>query len=131
MNLSENQLLADADSVRTVMTVAVFAMASLAETRDSDSVHHIQRVQHYIKALAQQLKKHPRFTAVLTDPCIDLLFELAPLYDMGTIGIPDRILLKPSRLTPAEFTVMRTHTELASMWWSRPKRPWVISQTSF
>lgn len=95
------------------MAVTVFAIALLAETRDSDTGKHILRIQHYVQALAQRLQAHPRFVAVLTERYISDLFQLAPLYDMGTIGIPDRILLKPSRLTPAEFEIMKTHTSLA------------------
>ena len=95
------------------LAVTVFAMASLAETRDSDTGNHILRVQHYVQTLARRLQLHPRFSAVLTDTYIARLFQAAPLYDMGTIGIPDRILLKPSRLTPAEYDIMKTHTTLA------------------
>jgi putative two-component system response regulator len=103
----------EAESVRAVMAVAVFAMASLAETRDSDTGNHILRIQHYVQTLAERLAAHPRFATVLTEPYIRILFQSAPLYDMGTIGIPDRILLKPSRLTAAEFAIMKTHTTLA------------------
>ena len=113
MNSPDNRPKENADTVRAVMAVAVFAMASLAETRDSDTGNHILRIQHYVKTLAQRLTEHPRFAAVLTQPYIDILFQSAPLYDMGTIGIPDRILLKPSRLTTAEFAIMKTHTTLA------------------
>lgn len=95
------------------LAVTVFAMASLAETRDSDTGNHILRVQHYVQTLARRLQVHPRFSAVLTDTYIARLFQAVPLYDMGTIGIPDRILLKPSRLTPAEYDIMKTHTTLA------------------
>jgi len=104
---------ADADSVLAAMAVAAFAMAALAETRDSGTGNHILRVQHYVKTLAQRLQAQPQFAAILTEPYINVLFQSTPLYDMGTIGIPDRILLKPSRLTPAEFAIMKTHTTLA------------------
>lgn len=113
MNSPDKDQKADANPVIAAMAVAAFAMASLAETRDSDTGMHIQRVQHYIKALAQRLKGHPRFAAMLTEPHINVLFQLVPLYDMGTIGIPDWILLKPSRLTPGEFEIMKSHTTLA------------------
>lgn len=102
-----------ADDASIAMAAVVFAMASLAETRDSDTGNHLLRVQRYVKTLAQRLQTHPRFSAVLTDAYIAQLFQVAPLYDMGTIGIPDRILLKPSRLTPAEYDIMKTHTTLA------------------
>lgn len=113
MNSPDSHPKADADSVLAAMAVAAFAMAALAETRDSGTGNHILRVQHYVKTLAQRLQAQPQFAAILTAPYINVLFQSTPLYDMGTIGIPDRILLKPSRLTPAEFTIMKTHTTLA------------------
>jgi putative two-component system response regulator len=113
LNLPETSLPTDTDSVHAAMVVAVFAMATLAETRDSDTGMHILRIQHYVMTLALRIKEHPRFAAALLDPYIRNLFQSMPLYDMGTIGIPDRILLKPGRLTPAEFEIMKTHTTLA------------------
>lgn len=113
MNRPDPQPQAAADPVHTAMAVAFFAMASLAETRDSDTGKHILRVQHYVRTLVQQVRGNPRFAAVLTEPYVALLLESVPLYDMGTICIPDRILLKPGRLTPAEFEIMKSHTTLA------------------
>jgi putative two-component system response regulator len=98
--------------VRAVQDATVLAMASLAETRDSDTGNHIRRTQFYVQALANKLKTHPRFCAFLTDEMIDLLFKTAPLHDIGKVGIPDRILLKPGRFTPEEFEIMKTHTTL-------------------
>lgn len=113
MNASDSSPKADLDPVHAAMSVAAIAMAALAEMRDSDTGKHLLRIQHYVQTLALRLQTHPRFAAVLTKPYIDALFQLAPLYDMGTIGIPDRILLKPARLTPAEYSIMKTHTTLA------------------
>jgi putative two-component system response regulator len=87
-------------------------MASLAETRDSDTGNHIRRTQFYVKVLAEKLKDHPRFSATLTDSYINMLFKSAPLHDIGKVGIPDRILLKPGRFTPDEFEIMKSHTTL-------------------
>jgi putative two-component system response regulator len=92
--------------------VTILAMTSLAETRDSDTGNHIRRTQHYVKALAQALKDHPRFADALRGQAIDVLFKSAPLHDIGKVGIPDRILLKPSGLTREEFDIMKTHTTL-------------------
>lgn len=113
MKQSKNSQKAEADGVREAMAVVVFALAALAETRDSDTGKHILRIQHYVRALAQRLRGQPRFEAQLTDAFIGELLAAVPLYDMGTIGIPDRILLKPGRLTTAEFEIMKTHTTLA------------------
>jgi putative two-component system response regulator len=95
-----------------IQDVTILAMASLAETRDSDTGNHIRRTQHYVRALALKLKDHPRFAAALDDAVIDMLFKSAPLHDIGKVGIPDRILLKPGRFEPAEFEIMKTHTTL-------------------
>ena len=113
MNTPANPVQTEVDAVHDALSVSVFALASLAEMRDSDTGNHILRVQHYVMALAQQARQHPRFTADLTEAYIQSLFQAAPLCDMGTIGIPDRILLKPGRLTAAEIDIMRTHTTLA------------------
>ncbi|WP_119966265.1 response regulator [Simplicispira lacusdiani] len=98
--------------VAELQDVTIRAMASLAETRDNETGNHIQRTQYYVKALALQLKDHPRFKDELTDDAIDMIFKSAPLHDIGKVGIPDRILLKPGKLTPEEFEVMKTHTTL-------------------
>ena len=98
--------------VRAIQDVTILAMASLAETRDNDTGNHIRRTQHYVKALAEQLKTHPRFAAFLTEANIALLFKSAPLHDIGKVGIPDRILLKPGRFDAQEFEIMKTHAML-------------------
>ncbi|WP_374481644.1 HD domain-containing phosphohydrolase [Zoogloea sp.] len=90
----------------------IVAMASLAETRDNETGNHIRRTQMYVRALARHLQHHPRFSSELSDENIELMYKSAPLHDIGKVGIPDRILLKPGRLTPAEFEIMKTHTTL-------------------
>jgi putative two-component system response regulator len=97
---------------RMTEEVTILAMTSLAETRDNETGHHILRTQRYVRALAVALRDHPRFSGYLNDKTIDLLFRSAPLHDIGKVGIPDRILLKPGKLTPEEFEVMKTHTTL-------------------
>lgn len=87
-------------------------MASLAETRDTDTGNHIRRTQYYVRALAENLKTHPRFARFLTDHNIDMLYKSAPLHDIGKVGIPDRILLKPGPFEPHEMEIMKTHTTL-------------------
>jgi putative two-component system response regulator len=98
--------------VMAIQDVTILAMASLAETRDSDTGNHIRRTQFYVLELARRLSTHPRFSEFLTEDSIDLLFKSAPLHDIGKVGIPDRILLKPGRFEPEEFEIMKTHTTL-------------------
>jgi putative two-component system response regulator len=92
--------------------VVVFALATLAELRDSDTESHLIRVQQYVRALCGELQKNPAYADTLTPAYVETLAGSVPMYDMGTVGIPDRILLKPGRLTPDEIAIMRTHTTL-------------------
>lgn len=98
--------------VVAIQNVTIFAMASLAETRDNETGNHIKRTSTYVKMLAKKLQNHPKFKAYLTDEMIDTLYKSAPLHDIGKIGIPDYILLKPGKLTLEEFEIMKTHTTL-------------------
>ena len=95
-----------------IQDVTILTMASMAETRDSETGNHIRRTQNYVRALALKLKPNPRFTEFLTDANISTLFKSAPLHDIGKVAIPDRILLKPGKFTPDEFEIMKTHTTL-------------------
>lgn len=98
--------------VMAIQDVTIQAMASLAETRDNETGNHIRRTQHYVSVLAEQLREHPRFAAELDEETRHLLFKSAPLHDIGKVGIPDSILLKPGRFTPEEFEIMKSHTTL-------------------
>jgi putative two-component system response regulator len=100
------------EEVRAIQEVTILALASLAETRDTDTGHHLLRTQQYVRLLAQKLKNHPRFAEYLSDKNIALLYKSAPLHDIGKVGIPDRILFKPGRLDPEEFDIMKTHTTI-------------------
>ena len=86
------------------------SLAALTETRHHETGGHIQRTRHYIRVLASRLQEHPRFRNHLDDDAVDLLFRLAPLHDIGKVGVRDRILLKPGLLTPEEYEEMKRHT---------------------
>jgi len=99
--------------IAAVQEVTILAMASLAETRDNETGNHIRRTQFYIKTLAEKLRHHHKFSYFLDDEkTINLLFKSAPLHDIGKVGIPDNILLKPGPLTEIEFEIMKTHCRL-------------------
>lgn len=85
------------------------AMVSMVETRDPETGQHIKRTQHYARALANYLKKNGQFLDTLTDEYIETLFLSVPLHDIGKVGIPDNILLKPGKLTDEEFELMKCH----------------------
>ena len=93
-----------------VQEATIESMSSLTETRDPGTGEHIRRTQNYIRLLAEYLKNQPRYHTSLDDETIDLLCKSAPLHDIGKVGVSDRILLKPGRLTDQEFEEMKQHT---------------------
>lgn len=93
-----------------VQEATIESMSSLTETRDPDTGGHIKRTQSYIRLLADYLKNQPKFIRFLDDEAIDLLCKSAPLHDIGKVGVSDRILLKPGKLTDQEFEEMKQHT---------------------
>jgi putative two-component system response regulator len=105
LRMRENQLVQD---------VSIHALARLAEIRDPETGNHILRTQGYVRALARRLQHHPRFAATLNEHTIELLAKSAPLHDIGKVGIPDHILLKPGRLDADEWALMQTHASLGA-----------------
>jgi response regulator RpfG family c-di-GMP phosphodiesterase len=123
------QLQRKTEEVSQIRDVTIMAMASLAETRDNETGNHLKRTQKYIRALGQQLRDHPRFKDFLTEDNIESLYKLAPLHDIGKVGIPDAILLKQGKLTAPEYEIMKTHPLLggnaiamAENWLPTPNR---------
>ena len=112
MDLDAQSFTALAQQTAAIQDVTILAMAALAETRDSDTGNHLRRTQHYVRALARKLSVHPRFSPVLTPKNIGMIFKSVPLHDIGKVGLPDRVLLKPGKLTEEEFEIMKTHTTL-------------------
>jgi adenylate cyclase len=90
----------------------VQTLLSLTETRDAETGRHSRRTQRYARLLAGQLATHPDYRDYLSPERIDLLSSLAPLHDIGKVGIPDHILNKPGALTPDELEHMRRHPVL-------------------
>jgi putative two-component system response regulator len=94
--------------------LAMFAMAKLAESRDPETGAHIERVQSFARVLAQQLSTLDEFRAVATGDFVRLIYQTSPLHDIGKVGIPDRILLKPGKLDAMEYAIMKTHAVLGA-----------------
>jgi putative two-component system response regulator len=96
--------------INQLQDASIYVMVSLAEFRDECTGNHIRRTQEYARVLAVQLARASRHAAYLTPQQIELIAKSAPLHDIGKIAIPDHILLKPGKLTPEEFDVMKTHS---------------------
>ncbi|KJH66818.1 HD-GYP domain-containing protein [Chromobacterium violaceum] len=92
--------------------MAIHALARLAEMRDLETGNHLLRTQGYVDALARRLRELPRYRGELSERRIELIARSAPLHDIGKVGVPDRILLKPGRLDADEWDIMRSHARL-------------------
>jgi putative two-component system response regulator len=88
----------------------IFALAKLAESRDSETGKHLERVQMLCHLLAREMSLWPKYSDRITGDYVLNIFQASPLHDIGKVAIPDSILLKPGRLTAEEFAVMKTHT---------------------
>ncbi|MDR0910569.1 MAG: response regulator [Spirochaetaceae bacterium] len=89
------------------------ALADIIEYRNLESGNHVKRTQHFIKALIDEiLEIHAPYADILEQMEPDIIVKAMALHDVGKIGIPDKILLKPARLTPEEFEIMKTHTTI-------------------
>jgi len=86
------------------------SLASLAETRDTETGAHIMRTQRYMRSLCRQLSRHPRFKPLLNEDIIELIAKLAPLHDIGKVGLPDHLLHKTTGFTAEEYEEVKKHT---------------------
>lgn len=92
----------------------IFALAKLAEQRDCDTGEHLERVRDYCRLLAEQLGSSSPYEPAITPEFVGCIQHASPLHDIGKVGIPDNILLKPGRLTAEEFSLMKTHTVIGA-----------------
>jgi putative two-component system response regulator len=114
-NLKLEQRVAEqVKAVTTSQSATIFALAKLAETRDDDTGRHIERVQTFSRVLAEQLKEMSLHADRLTGAFIEDLFQTASLHDIGKVGTPDAVLLKPGKLTADEFQEMKKHCVLGA-----------------
>ncbi|MGY5450072.1 HD-GYP domain-containing protein [Agarivorans sp. MS3-6] len=101
-------------SLHQTRDIAIHSLATLAETRDNETGAHILRTQYYVKALAEELQSEAGFAEQLSDHTIELIYKSAPLHDIGKVGVPDAILLKPGKLDDEQWLVMRQHPQIGA-----------------
>lgn len=94
--------------------VAIFAMAKLTESRDPETGQHLERIRRYSRILAHELGLDGKYRDIVTDEFESLIHATSPLHDIGKVGIPDCVLLKPDRLSSDEFEIMKTHTTIGA-----------------
>jgi len=94
--------------------LTIFAVAKLAESRDPETGAHLERVRNYSRILAQHLADHGQFSPLITPQFVHLIYLTSPLHDIGKVGIPDSVLLKPAKLSEREMEIMRSHTVIGA-----------------
>jgi putative two-component system response regulator len=94
--------------------VIIFSLAKLAESRDQDTGTHLERIREYCRVIAEHLAPQEKFRDEVDGDYVQLLYMTSPLHDVGKVGIPDSILLKPGPLTAEEFEIMKQHTIIGS-----------------
>ncbi|MDD4357958.1 MAG: two-component system response regulator [Smithellaceae bacterium] len=92
------------ENIKAMSLEALYRLTRAAEYKDEDTGAHIQRMSHYSAAIAS--------TMGLNDQTVEFILYAAPMHDIGKIGIPDRILLKPGKLTEEEWVIMKQHTTI-------------------
>ncbi|HMM74628.1 MAG TPA: response regulator [Gammaproteobacteria bacterium] len=108
----ENEVMRRVKETSLVQEACMRALAALGDTRDNETGDHIRRTQLYVGVLGRRLAAYPQYREQLNPTRLDTIIKAAALHDIGKIGIPDAILLKPGRLTPEEFEVMKRHAEI-------------------
>lgn len=115
MNRSlQEQVRAQVKEISESQIATIVALAKISEYRDEDTGNHILRVQRYCKALAQRLSKDGTFGDQVDDAFVETIFHASALHDIGKVGIPDSILLKPGKHTPEEWEIMKTHAAIGA-----------------
>ena len=92
----------------------IFSMAKLAESRDPETGAHLERMREYARILADELSNFPEFSDLIDADYVRTLYLTSPLHDIGKVGIPDNVLLKPGKLTKDEFEIMKQHVLIGS-----------------
>lgn len=96
--------------VDELILTSITGLAKLVEAKDYDTGAHIERMQEYSKIIAISLSKKEKYENIINSKYIRDIYKFSPLHDIGKVGIADGILLKPGKLTPEEFQVIKTHT---------------------
>ncbi len=109
---AEQALLDSFRKLQNARITTILGLAKLAEYRDEETGTHLERIREYAKIIVQELAKSPKYQNILTEEYIDDIYQSSILHDIGKVGIPDAILLKPDKLTDEEFAVIKRHTLL-------------------
>lgn len=126
------ELMAEERAIEIMLTrdAAIFGMAKLAESRDPETGAHLERIRNYTRTLATELRNNPKYADVIDDEFVLMIYQSSPLHDIGKVGITDSVLLKPGKLEPAEFEVMKLHAQIGGDALAATQR-WDMTEQNF
>ncbi len=110
----EERIHAQVDEIASAQLAMIFALSKLAESRDPETGEHLERMREYCRILCEQLQKTKKYGDTVDEDFISSMYSASPLHDIGKVGVPDRILLKPGKLTKEEFDIIKKHTVLGA-----------------
>ena len=108
----EMDLIDSYKKLQNARSATILGLAKLAEYRDEGTGAHLERIREYAKRLAEEMAENSRYRGIITQEFIDDIYQSSILHDIGKVGIPDAILLKPGKLTTEEFEILQRHTIL-------------------
>lgn len=106
----ESVVLEKVEEIQNIKNTTIFSLAKIAESRDPETGKHLERIREYVKLVAEDLSQRPGFHEQINEEYIFNIYHMSVLHDIGKVGIPDNILLKPGKLNDDEFAIMKTHT---------------------
>ncbi len=110
----QHEVLVQTRQAEQTRDAMMFALAQLAESRDTETGQHLDRMREYSQILAHQLSTNGPYADQIDSQFLDDLYRASPLHDIGKVGVPDAILLKPGRLTPDEYELMKQHVAIGT-----------------
>jgi len=109
---AEADLLESYRKLQNARMATILGLAKLAEYRDEGTGAHLERIREYAKIVAAEMAKNPKYTDYITPAYVDDIYQSSILHDIGKVGVPDAVLLKPGKLTGEEFEVIKRHANL-------------------
>ena len=110
----EQRVHSQLDEITSAQLAMIFALSKLAESRDPETGEHLERMREYCRILCERLCESGKYSVAIDDAFIRSMYSASPLHDIGKVGVPDRILLKPGKLTSEEFDIIKQHTVLGA-----------------
>ena len=110
----EQRVKLQVSEISETQIAAIFAMSKLAESRDPETGEHLERMREYCRLISEKLSNTVKYQSIITEQFIENVYAASPLHDIGKVGIPDNVLLKPGKLNKEEWEIMKQHPTIGA-----------------